>query len=166
MTHDEGRMQKVWSFFLIKCEADTPLTQIKTGEILQKGPKPLSVVGFCTLLPWTGISRHGNNQQKCRCSLQRVKPETTSPTSHRSVPNSSDIWRSHLRQTGHPRGYTAVSELPAECRETPASCKILKALSALVLCPEIHVVLKYLKCEKAAYRQCNTWFRSQVLHHS
>lgn len=42
MTHDEGRMQKVWSFFSIKSEADTPLIQIKTGKTLKRGPKPLS----------------------------------------------------------------------------------------------------------------------------
>lgn len=137
---------------------------------MKGGPKPLSSAGFCTPMPWIGACRHGNNRQKCRwigtaCSLQRVKPETTSPTSHRSVPTSSDIWGESPPPEASPETNCsskgiAVSELPAACRETPASCKILQALNAMPR--NARVALKCLKCEKAVYRQCDTRFGSRV----
>lgn len=148
MTHDdEGRMQKVWYSFLIKGEADTPLTQIKAGDILKKGPKPLSTVGFCTLLPWIRACWHCNNQQKCRwistaCSLQRVKPETTSPTSHRSVPNSSDIWGESPSPEASPE--TNYSSKGIDSSDWAASSmqrdpSILQ--NPATLCPEMHMWL-------------------------
>lgn len=172
MTHDdEGRMLKVWYSFLIKSETHAPLTQIKTGDTLKKGPKPLSTVGFCTLLPWTGACWHCNNQQKCRwlstaCSLQRIKPETRNHQPNK--PNSSDIWGESPSPEASPE--INYSSKGIDSREWAASSMQRlqhPAKSCNAVPRNAHVALKCLKCEKAAHRVTHGLDQGlQLLYHS
>lgn len=149
MTHDdEGRMHKVWSFFLIESEADTPLTQIKTGDILKKGPRPLSTVGFCTLVPWTGACRYCNNEQKCRwisaaCPLQRVKTRNHQPNKLLSLCQTQ--W--YLGWVNTTWGLTWAKLLIQGDRQQWVSCQHraersqhpAKSCKPLTQCPEMHL---------------------------
>lgn len=176
MTHDdEGRMQEVWYFFLIKSEADTPLTQIKTGDILKKGPKPRSTLGLCTLLPWIGACWHCNNQQKCRRirtthSLQRIKPETTGPTSPRSVPNSSDIWGESSPPEASPEtNYSSKGIHSSEWAANSMQQNPAKSCKPLTWCPEMHMWRWHVWSVRRQYTDSVTHGLDQalqLLHHS